>query len=170
MQQSFDEWLDESAEHMSRLAFQLTHSREEALDLAQETYLRLYRSWNNRLSPGARVVYARRAMLHIYLNERARTTVRTRRAALDPGERLRHGSDATWAIDARDALWRAMGELSKQQRSALVLRYYEDLTDDEIAQLLHCKSGTVRSHLKRGIDWLRDDTGLQLTVQESRHE
>ena len=109
-------------------------------------------------------------MLHIYLNERARTTVRTRRAALDPGERLRHGSDATWAIDARDARWRAMGELSKQQRSALVLRYYEDLTDDEIAQLLHCKSGTVRSHLKRGIDRLRDDTGLQLTFQESRHE
>ena len=83
MQQSFDEWLDESAEHMSRLAFQLTHSREEALDLAQETYLRLYRSWTNRLSPGARVGDARRAMLHIYLNERARTTVRTRR----PGPR-----------------------------------------------------------------------------------
>jgi RNA polymerase sigma factor (sigma-70 family) len=53
-------------------------------------------------------------------------------------------------------MWRLLGSLPRQQRAVLVLRYYEDLPDSEIAEILHCKPGTVRSLASRALATLRE--------------
>jgi RNA polymerase sigma-70 factor (sigma-E family) len=59
-------------------------------------------------------------------------------------------------IDDRDQLLRALAELPKRTRAALVLRYFEDLPDAEVAQIMGCSSGTVKSHISRGLARLRE--------------
>ena len=56
-----------------------------------------------------------------------------------------------------DELWDALSHLNPRQRSALVLRYYEGLPDDEIARLLGCRSATVRSAIHRALSALRKE-------------
>jgi RNA polymerase sigma factor (sigma-70 family) len=55
----------------------------------------------------------------------------------------------------RDAAWRLLADLPRQQRAVLVLRFYEDLPDDEIATILGCSPVTVRSNASRGLATLR---------------
>ena len=54
-------------------------------------------------------------------------------------------------------LWRALGRLSGRQRAAIVLRFYEDLSEARIAEILRCRPGTVKSLLSRGLETLRHD-------------
>ena len=72
-----------------------------------------------------------------------------------------HASDGNTAIDRvgeTDAMWQLLAHLPRQQRAALVMRYYLDLPDDEIAPHLGCSAATVRSHLSRGLKTLRSIT------------
>ena len=71
-------------------------------------------------------------------------------AAFDPT------ADPSAAHAARDAAWQLLGRLPRQQRAVLVLRYYEDLPDSEIAAILDCKAGTVRSLASRALATLRE--------------
>ena len=57
----------------------------------------------------------------------------------------------------RDDLWKRLGRLTRAQRAVLVLRYYEDLDDRQIAEVLRCKPSTVRVHAARGLGRLRTD-------------
>jgi RNA polymerase sigma-70 factor (sigma-E family) len=59
-------------------------------------------------------------------------------------------------VDERDTMWAEIAGLPSRQRAVLVLRYYEELSDTEIAQLLGCRTGTVRSQAKRALDKLRE--------------
>jgi RNA polymerase sigma factor (sigma-70 family) len=73
---------------------------------------------------------------------------------------------ATAAVDHRDRAWRLLATLKPLQRAVLVLRFYEDLPDAEIAQALGCAEATVRSHAFRGLAALRNqlndpDTGVE---------
>jgi len=57
----------------------------------------------------------------------------------------------------REDLWRALGRLSKRQRAALVLRFYEDLPERQVAEILRCRPGTVKSLVSRGLETLRNE-------------
>jgi RNA polymerase sigma factor (sigma-70 family) len=63
--------------------------------------------------------------------------------------------DQTAGVDDRDLLWRAMADLTERQRAALVLRFFHDLPDDQVADMLDCEMGTVRSLISRGLAILR---------------
>ena len=63
--------------------------------------------------------------------------------------------DRTAEVDERIALWSELGELSERQRAALVLRFFHDLPDDEVAGVLDCRVGTVRSLISRALAVLR---------------
>jgi RNA polymerase sigma factor (sigma-70 family) len=63
--------------------------------------------------------------------------------------------DETAEVDERMAIWAELGELSERQRAALVLRFFHDLPDDEVAQVLECRVGTVRSLISRSLNALR---------------
>lgn len=68
----------------------------------------------------------------------------------------------------RAAMWQALASLPPKQRAVLVLRYYEDLTDDQIAAILQCRAGTVRSNASRALQALRVATATP--VKEEEHE
>ncbi len=71
------------------------------------------------------------------------------------------GPDSTGDLELHDALWRALGQLPRRQRSAVVLRYYEDLSEAETADALGVSVGTVKSTVSRALARLRDDAGLR---------
>jgi RNA polymerase sigma factor (sigma-70 family) len=64
------------------------------------------------------------------------------------------------AVDERDALWRALGRLPKRQRAVVVLRYFEDLPEATVADILGCSVGTVKSQASRALEKLRIDPAL----------
>jgi RNA polymerase sigma factor (sigma-70 family) len=80
-----------------------------------------------------------------------------------------HLADA--GIAERDALWRALARLPRRQRTVLVLRFYEDLSDSEIAGVLGCPGSTVRSLASRALHALRTDpdvgTGTLIPLEGS---
>ena len=135
-----------------RLAVMLTGRREDAEDLLQSTFLRASRHASRIPAMGAPAAYLRRAMLNEHLSHGRRTARRVRTG----GELLDVAMPSLGdGVEARDEAWRWLATLSPSQRSVLVLRYYEDLPDAEIAELLDCPEATVRSHARRGLAALR---------------
>ena len=76
--------------------------------------------------------------------------------------------DETAEVDERLAIWAELGELSERQRAAIVLRFFHDLPDDEVAQVLDCRVGTVRSLISRSLNALRSK-GSSPTTGPVRH-
>ena len=150
-----------SGDRLLRVAYQLTHDRVAAQDLVQEALLRVYRSMTRRgAAPQDWYAYLRRAVINEYLR-----TVRLRSSAEVVTDRMPERPVASSPEDQvadRAQLWAALGALSARQRAALVLRYYEDLPDHQIAALLGCREATVRSLASRGLAVMR-----QLTVPAS---
>ena len=140
-----------SGDRLLRLAYQLCHDRAGAEDLVQEALTRVYGSWLRRApSIDNREAYVRRAILNEYLRRR-----RLRSASeVVTDEVPDYGVDAV-DVAAREDLWHALGTLPARQRAVLVLRYYEDLPDREIAEALGCGESTVRAHAARALAALR---------------
>ncbi|BBC34849.1 hypothetical protein SGFS_061430 [Streptomyces graminofaciens] len=137
-----------------RTAHMLTGDFHEAEDLVQTTLAKVYSRWR-RIPRDEVDFYVRRSLVNNNISR-----VRKRRVAhlLMPflPERV-HEPQAGHAesIAQRAALTQALTELSARQRSVLVLRYWEDLGENEIAELLGCSLGTVKTHLRRGLTALR---------------
>src|SRR5262249_41250295 len=128
---------------MLRLAHLLTGSREAAEDVVHDAFVRVHRAWGRARNPGADL----------------RGVVGNAWRSWHPRQRLarrRPPAPAEVASDAPpvDELWDALAKLSPRQRAALVLRFYEDLPEAEIARLLRCRPGTVKSLLHRGLEQL----------------
>ena len=103
------------------------------------------------------VLYLRRMVTNEHLSWRRRWHVRTIRSASDD-ELAAHApaaGDRAHAHAEHDAMWRRLAELPPRQRTVLVLRYYEDLSDPEIATVLDTTAATVRSHAARALATLR---------------
>jgi len=145
-----------------RVAYRITASREEALDVAQEVFLKAYRklgSWQPRAPFGAWLV---RLAVNQAIDHRRRVARHAdeRTASLDaapPARAPRSAEGDAYAarreIDARVA--EALEKLSHAQRTAFVLRHYEGMTLAEIAPVLGCSVGSVKVHLFRAIRRLR---------------
>lgn len=152
-QESFDDFVRREQAGLVRYAGLLAGSRAQGEDLVQEVLVRIFPRWR-RLSgtPAERLAYVRRAVTNEHLSWRRRWS--TRHIRYLPAEQLdRPAAESTAGPDP--ALWASLQRLGPQQRAALVLRYYEGLADDEIADLLGCRPGTVRAHVSRGLAALR---------------
>src|SRR5437773_572479 len=138
-----------------RLAYLLTGDRGLAEDIAQDAFVRVVGRLGHLRDPGAFDAYLRRAIVNLVKNHQRRKAVERRflSRAIDresaPGPE-RHLVD-------RHAIMTALAQLSSRQRAAIVLRYYEDLSEDAIAQVLRCRPATVRSLIARGVQSLRSD-------------
>jgi RNA polymerase sigma-70 factor (sigma-E family) len=135
-----------------RLAVMLTGRREDAEDLLQSTFLRASRHGDRIAAMVAPAAYLRRTMVneHVSAGRRSSRRVRTVPEGLEPA-----AVDAGDPVAARDEAWRWLSTLGTNQRAVLVLRFYEDLPDADIAELLECPEATVRSHAHRGLAALR---------------
>lgn len=148
----FAEFFDARALRYRRMAYALAGDWHQAEDLTQSTFVRMYRHWG-RIRDGNLDGYARRTMLNLYLDGRKfRAEVSTDdlpdRPDADPGTERR--------LDLHDALRR----MPRQMRAVVVLRFLEDLTIREVADLLDLSEGTVKSHSHRALAALRDRSTL----------
>lgn len=139
------------APSLLRLAVMLTGTAYDAEDLLQATFTRSIRHGERIARMAAPAAYLRRIMLNEHLSRGRARTRRVRTTELVDVAL----PDATPDIDERDETWRLLATLPDKQRAVLVLRYYEDLPDAEIADLLGCPAATVRSHAARGLAALR---------------
>jgi RNA polymerase sigma-70 factor (sigma-E family) len=155
-----------AAEHglsLTRFAYVLCGDRGVAEDLVQETYLSLYRRFGDELRIAAPVAYARRAIVNAHVS-RARRRSSTETSI---GE-LPDIAIESLQPDEQDAMWRALCVLPERQRAVLVLRYYLDLTDREIADVLGGAQGTIRSLAALAFATLREHPALAITSAEDQ--
>ena len=141
---------------LARFAYVLCGNRSTADDLVQDTYLNLYRRFGDRLTIIAPLAYARRTLANLYLSQRRlRSSGEITLAELPE-------TPAADAVDhgAQDEMWRMLAGLTERQRTAVVLRFYLDLPDVEIASILNCREGTVRSLASRALAELRRHPNL----------
>jgi RNA polymerase sigma-70 factor (sigma-E family) len=137
-----------------RLAYAMTGDAIVAEDVVADAFARTYERWSKGKvdNPSA---YARRAVVNEARSTWRRLAVRRRHAA-----RQRHVEPSTPFSGERladaDVLERALSTLSAGQRAAVVLRVVEDLSEKDVAAALGCSAGTVKSHLSRGLERLRD--------------
>jgi RNA polymerase sigma-70 factor (sigma-E family) len=137
-----------------RTAYLLTGSAAAAEDLVQDTFVRLYPKWHRVEAAEAPLAYVRRSMTNGFLNEKRRASSRDVTTDSVPDRVADY--DAYAQLVDRDQVQALLARLPARQRAALVLRYFGDLPDDEIAEALDCRLGTVRSLVSRGLATLRE--------------
>ena len=132
---------------MVRLARLLTDSSAVAEEIVQDAFIRFARSPGRKNEPAA---YLRVIVVNLCRSQQRRTLIERRLAPRAP---LLSG------IPEIDETWDLVRKLPFRQRAVLMLRYYEDLSEADIARVLNCRPGTVKSALHRGIAALRKQLG-----------
>ena len=139
-----------------RLAFGMTGDRWAAEDVAQVTLAGAYVAWRRVRRADDPDAYLRRILINA-CNRR----FRRRRVAEQPGDPPDTAVEGPAdLVGERAALVAALRQLPARQRAVVVLRYWEDLTDAQIATALGCSPGTVRSQLSRALAKLRESPAL----------
>ncbi|MEV3986190.1 SigE family RNA polymerase sigma factor [Nonomuraea sp. NPDC049758] len=154
--EDFDEFVRARGDALLRYGYVLTGNAEDAADLVQEALARLGDAWPRVRRKDDPEGYVRTTMVRLHIRSWRRRD-REELVATVPD----HGSLDQYG-DA--ALWAGLQELPRRQRAVLVLRYYEDLPDHEIAEILGVARGTVRSQAARALDKLR----IKRVFQEAR--
>lgn len=141
---------------LRRYAYVLVGDAAGADDLLQASLEKLYLAWDKVASEEARVGYARRIMARTQASWWRRAVARERPAAELPEPRpTAQSPQPLRAVEDRDEIWRLLATVPPRTRAVLVLRYYEDLTEADIAAVLGCSIGSVKSQLSRGLARLR---------------
>jgi len=136
----------------------LTGNQADAEDLVQSALAKTYLAWDRIADRGALDGYVRRAMVNTHIS-----WWRRRRLEEFPTDDLPDQAVADQAVgsDMEEILRRAIDRLPRRMRAAVMLRYYEDMTEAEIAQVLGISLGTVKSTVSRAVKRLRIDAELQ---------
>jgi RNA polymerase sigma-70 factor (sigma-E family) len=135
-----------------RLAYLLTGDRELAQDLAQDAFVKVLGRFHDLRNPDAFWWYLRRTIVNLSRSHfRHRTVERAWLARQRPDPTAPEPED----FGERDRLRRALMSLRTEQRAAIVLRFYEDLSEVDTAQMLGIPVGTVKSTVSRGMERLR---------------
>ena len=139
-----------------RTAFLLTGDHAQAEDLAQTALVRAHRRWRSIRRQDRPEVYVRRVMLNLHRSWWRRHRGREHLVAqvAEPAADGAPGDDSA-RQDRELALARALADLPPRMRATLVLRFYEDLTERQAANVLGCSVGTVKSQTSRGLTRLR---------------
>ncbi len=151
----FDQFVAAHVDDLLRTACLIVWDEAEAEDLVQECLLKVARRWPRVRRMQQPRAYARRILVNLAIDG-ARGRAR-RRSELEPrAEASPIAVDPLAALDTRAELLEALGRLSARQRAVLVLRYFNDLTEAQVADVLGCSPGTVKSSASRGLARLRE--------------
>jgi RNA polymerase sigma-70 factor (sigma-E family) len=137
-----------------RYAAMLARDRELARDLVQDAFLKAHGQWPRMAAMDRPDLYLKAIVTREFLSWTRRWAVRNVLLADGDLPDRPTGDHAVRVVD-RDDLWQRLTRLPRQQHTVLVLRYYEQLTDDEIATVLGCTAGTVRGYASRALAVLR---------------
>ena len=150
---TFEEFADARLPAVLRFAGVLTGDRAFAEDVVQEVLIRAHARWRKISSLDHPESYIRKMIVHEFISARRRTW-----RFVPAGNQLGDGPavpDHAAGHSERDALLAEIGKLPRRQRAVLVLRYYQGLSDPEIAEVLGCTPGTVRGYASRALATLR---------------
>ena len=158
--EEFRTYVDARGDALLRTAVGLVGNRQQAEDLLQDALAKTYVAWDRVRAPEARDAYVRQVMV------RTRTTWWRRRrwrevAAADPGADVGEpwADDPTRRVDDADHVERLLHGLPPRQRAALVLRFLDDLSEEQTAQVMGVSRGTVKSTTSRALAHLRERVG-----------
>ncbi|MGW0764670.1 SigE family RNA polymerase sigma factor [Streptomyces sp. NPDC002676] len=151
---------------LMRTAFLLTGEQHAAEDLVQSTLERVFAAWRKVGSADDPEAYVRRVMINMHARKHRRKLKEFLAPKDDSGllHEVADTGDRIAQADDRSALLKALAQLPVRQREAVVLRYWEDLTETQAAEAMGCSVGTVKSNAAKGIAKLRAIPGLAETV------
>ncbi|MGC4808008.1 SigE family RNA polymerase sigma factor [Micromonospora sp. DT233] len=152
---TYEEFADSRLTALLRYAVMLTGDPHQAQDLVQETMVRAQLNWRRVARADSPERYVRRMLTNQYVDWRRGSWVRRVLLRAEPEDVVAVSVDHAQAAVDRDQVWTWLARLPRRQRATLVLRYYEDLPDAEIAEILGCAVGTVRSSISRALATLR---------------
>lgn len=154
MDASFEAFVAARSRHLLHAAHLLTGDRHRAEDLLQTALTRAYLRWDRIDEPEG---YVRRTMVNAHTDWWRKKPWREQSTDLVPDVAA---PDVSGSYEERDAVLAALATLSGRQRAVVVLRYYEGLSEAEIACALGCSAGTVKSAASRAMAKLREHPGL----------
>jgi RNA polymerase sigma-70 factor (sigma-E family) len=162
---SFEAFVEARSAGLLRLAYLLTGDRGHAEDLLQTALLRAARRW--RQASAAPDAYLRRTLVNLSQDRLRRLLRRPREAHLSPDpERLPAGDPGFDGVVNRRVVTAALAQLPIRQRQVVVLRFFEDLSVEQTAELLGCSTGTVKSYTSRALARLRELLAAEESVTE----
>ena len=147
----FQRWAQERQHALLRTAVLLTGDRHRAEDLVQEALTQVALRWR-RLAGGHPDAYARQVIVRRNISWWRQ---HRREVVVELHDQTAAGA-WEWTVDRRVMLERALADLTPRQRSLVVLRYYEDLTERDAADVLGVSVGTVKSETHRALRRLRE--------------
>jgi RNA polymerase sigma-70 factor (sigma-E family) len=153
---TFEEYVAARGPALVRFARLLTGDRHHAEDLVQEALSKAYLRWDRMIRSEQPDAYLRRMVINASRSWWRRRTNRETPCEVS-GDRVAPGQMETETVE-RDEMWQRIARLPERQRTVLVLRYYEDLDDAAIADILGCTAVTVRTHAMRALNTLREHT------------
>jgi RNA polymerase sigma-70 factor (sigma-E family) len=156
---TFEEFAASRLPAVLAFAAMLTGQRATAEDIAQEVLARACARWDKIGGLDRPEFYVRKMVLNEFLSWRRRSGRLV--LAGDAAAATQSTSDLADQYADRSALLAEIGKLPRRQRAVLVLRYYEDRSDAQIAELLGCRPATVRAYASRALAALRIEMGSQ---------
>src|SRR5215469_1562922 len=163
---TFGEYVRARGSVLLRSALALTGgNRADAEDLVQATLIKAYRSWDRISDLAAIDTYVRRAMINTHIS-----AWRRQRVDEYPTDEIPDQPEADPAdeCDLQDAMQQALDRLPRQMRAAVMLRYYDDMTEPQVAAAMGITVGTVKSTVARAVGKLRDDEQLREDIETYR--
>ncbi len=158
------ELFDQNFAAMRRLAFALLGDASAADEVAQDAFVRLYASWRRLDDIEHPPSYLRTIVLNLCRTRGRRAALQRRREPLLRADEATREPDVALRLD----LWRALEKLPHRQRACVVLKYLEDLSEAEVARVLDCSIGTVKSQLHRARAKLEETLGSRTGVDDER--
>ena len=150
--ESFDVFVVTHSKALVRCAFLIVGDASTAQDVVQIALVKVAKRWESVVAGGHPLPYVRSAVVHAAISWRRRKWY----GEIPNGALPDHpGADALNAVENRDRLRRALAELPRRQRAAVVLRHYLDLDEAATAAALGCSIGTVKSQTAKGLARLR---------------
>jgi RNA polymerase sigma-70 factor (sigma-E family) len=154
---AFAEFAAARARALHRAAYLMVGEPQLAQDLVQEALTKTYVAWPRLRDPHNAEAYCRKAITTTAISWFRRKGWDNERPTENLPEGVLVGHDT--AIADQDRLWRALQTLPQRQRAALVLRYFDDLTEAQTADAMGCAVGTVKSQVSAGLAKLRAQLG-----------
>ncbi|MGB6456516.1 MAG: SigE family RNA polymerase sigma factor [Streptosporangiaceae bacterium] len=154
----FRDYVRTRSRALLRTAYLLTGNVADAEDLVQSALAKTYLAWDRIEDRGALDGYVRRAIVNTHIS-----WWRRRRLQEYPTDELPDQAVADHAIssDLQETMRQAVDRLPQRMRAAIMLRYYDDMTEAEVAEVLGVSLGTVKSTVARAVAKLRIDAGLR---------
>jgi RNA polymerase sigma-70 factor (sigma-E family) len=159
----YENFVQAQLPRLLRYATMLTGEREQAADLVQDVLVKTYRRWARISDADHPDRYIMRMVTNGYLSWRRSRSARLIAAGDLPDEARQDDFASDHAL--REDMWQRLARLPRRQRAVVVLRYYEQLADSEIADLLGCAQPTVRAHAHKALTTLRNGLTIERMVR-----